>query len=157
MTMRIIPESHHFKPSFHPSKQKSSAGKDGEISSEKDKYQDRLEISHHNNNLRQSSKILDDQYQRYPAGERTKETDRVADSTGVQKEGVPVSENVRSNENVSSIQKNEAEDKFLLDEIGLTNDRIEEIRRQISDGMYESVVVQKTVADMISWDLLKLE
>lgn len=135
MTMRIIPENHHFKPSFHPSKRKASAGKAGKASPEKEKFQDRLEISHQGDNMNQPPKIVDDQYQRFAVAEGQNGAHRAADS--------------------SKIEQNDATDNILLEGIGLTDERISEIRQQISDGMYESVVVQKTVADMITRDLLK--
>lgn len=127
--MRIIPGNHHFKPSFDPVKRKASPGKEGKISSDKDKFHDRLEISHPGDTTSQSSHRLDDQYKRYP---------------------------VSANDEKTKVQDNHHVEKSLLEGAGLTDDRMDEIRQQISAGMYESVVVQKTVADMITRDLLKI-
>ena len=127
--MRIIPENHHYKPSFDPTKQKSSPGKEGKISQDKDKYHDRLEISHPGVTTGQPSQRLDDQYKRY---------------------------SISVNDDKNKVQDNHNVERSLLERIGLTDDRIDEIRQQISEGMYESIVVQNTVADMITRDLLKI-
>ncbi|NIA28953.1 MAG: hypothetical protein GWP06_03460 [Actinobacteria bacterium] len=153
--MRIIPESHHFKPSLDPEKRKSSPGKEEKISPDKDKYHDRIEITRHGDHSSEPSKILD-HYQRYPVTEGTNGGKRPVSSRRLNKDDVPVSVNVPSNEDETKIQKDRDAEKLLLDGIGLTDDRIDEIRQQISEGMYESIVVQKTVADMITRDLLQI-
>ncbi|NOY57536.1 MAG: hypothetical protein GXO75_01200 [Calditrichaeota bacterium] len=154
--MRIIPESHHFKPSLDPAKRKSSPGKEGKISQDKDKYHDRIEITRHGDHSSEPSKILDDRYQRYPVTEGASGEKRPVSSRRLNKDDGPVSGNVPSNEDKIKIQKDRDAEKSLLEGIGLTDDRIDEIRQQISEGMYESIVVQKTVADMITRDLLKI-